>query len=62
MNGKIPDYINKFFTKYQETDFIIGTDSFDDIELNDSNNENGFWYFKNRKKKEDKRYLQFRKS
>ena len=42
--------IYKVYPDFLDTDFIIGEDSFDDVEITDSANENGFWYFKNAKK------------
>ena len=42
--------IYKVYPDFSDSDFIIGEDSFDDVEITDSANENGFWYFKNIKK------------
>lgn len=57
MTIPLPKYIKSFFQEYEHTDFIIGTDSFEDVELNDANKENGFWYFKNNKKTLIKRFI-----
>lgn len=51
------DKIYNIFTNYDDTDFIVGKDSFQDIIINDSKNENGFWYFKNQKKGLVKRFV-----
>ncbi len=47
----------QFFSNHENTDFIIGKDSFEDIVISDSKNDNGFWYFKNIKKGLIKRFI-----
>lgn len=46
---KYPEYFN--------TDFIIGQDSFEDVEINNAPEINSFWYFKNQKKGLIKRFI-----
>jgi len=49
----------KIWTQYNDwehTDFIVGVDSFDDIQIANSES-NGFWYFKNTKKSLIKRFV-----
>lgn len=53
----LPRYIREIFSDYKQTDFIIGEDLFCDVELNDANQENGFWYFRNSKKTLIKRFI-----
>ncbi|MFA5080047.1 MAG: Shedu immune nuclease family protein [Candidatus Paceibacterota bacterium] len=45
------------FKDYENTDFVIGKDSFLDVVISDSAKENGFWYFKNQKKGLIKRFV-----
>jgi len=48
--------INKIFSIYksfpdlQDSDFLVGKDSFEDVQINGSASSDSFWYFKNTKK------------
>ena len=56
-NKEIISNIYKVYPDFSDTDFIIGEDSFGDVEVTDSANENGFWYFKNIRKGLIKRFV-----
>ncbi|MFA6529040.1 MAG: hypothetical protein WCT46_05895, partial [Candidatus Gracilibacteria bacterium] len=46
----------KIFPQFEQTDFIIGEDSFEDVEINETKSSN-LWYFKNKKKGLIKRFV-----
>ncbi|MFC1623500.1 Shedu immune nuclease family protein [Patescibacteria group bacterium] len=49
--------IYKILPSFERTDFIVGKDSFEDIQIEEGVPTNGFWYFKNTKKGLIKRFV-----
>lgn len=50
-------YIYKAYPEFINSDFVIGEDNFSDIQIDNSKNNNDFWYFKNIKKGLIKRFI-----
>ena len=49
--------IHKIYPGFKNTDFVIGKDFFENIEIDTKNPINNFWYFKNTKKGLIKRFI-----
>ncbi len=49
--------IYTLYPGFQDTDFIVGKDSFEDVQINGADADGSFWWFKNRKKGLIKRFV-----
>lgn len=56
MSLNFPKTLYKLFPESESSDFVVGKDSFEDVQIN-SAPQDGFWYFKNIKKSLIKRFI-----